>query len=287
MASPVQYHIQTDQGPERFFRFQTLTGQYRKEQRHLDGSVTGTYGWVDPNGVLRLFDYISDRAGYRIAQKRLFKVGPAVSDLVNLPSLGGEPLQFGFEVLPLEDGINVVEVNPKKTNPLLPTAPTNIPILPQIPGLISTFGPVNPDSKQSQATVFTGPPVLPPPPPIIVIEEEPEPVVIGAAGNQLPDPPKPRTRFVIGAAANGARVQRPLTKQSAVGASAVAPRRRPADSSRSVTVIGAAANSGSSSSRSRARQPEPSRNSNRGRSGIVIGLRHNNRRKRLVLPSMF
>ena len=74
LASPVQYHIQTDQGPERFFRFQTLTGQYRKEQRHLDGSVTGTYGWVDPNGVLRLFDYISDRAGYRIAQKRLFKV---------------------------------------------------------------------------------------------------------------------------------------------------------------------------------------------------------------------
>ena len=72
--SPVQYHIQTDQGPERFFRFQTTTGQYRKEQRHLDGSVTGTYGWVDPNGVLRLFDYISDDGGYRIDQKRLYKV---------------------------------------------------------------------------------------------------------------------------------------------------------------------------------------------------------------------
>ena len=69
--SPVQYHIQTDQGPERFFRFQTTTGQYRKEQRHLDGSVTGTYGWVDPNGVLRLFDYISGNTGYRIDQKRL------------------------------------------------------------------------------------------------------------------------------------------------------------------------------------------------------------------------
>ena len=74
-AAPVQqYHIQTDQGPERFFRFQTLTGQYRKEQRHLDGSVTGTYGWVDPNGVLRLFDYISDSQGYRIQEQRLFKV---------------------------------------------------------------------------------------------------------------------------------------------------------------------------------------------------------------------
>ena len=61
-------------GPTRFFRFQTLSGQYRKEQRHLDGSVTGTYGWVDPNGVLRLFDYISDAGGYRIEQTRLYKV---------------------------------------------------------------------------------------------------------------------------------------------------------------------------------------------------------------------
>ena len=69
-----QYHIQTDQGPNRFFRFQTNTGQYRSEQRHVDGSVTGTYGWVDPNGVLRLFDYISDAGGYRIEQQRLFKV---------------------------------------------------------------------------------------------------------------------------------------------------------------------------------------------------------------------
>ena len=29
-ANPnLQYHIQTDQGPERFFRFQTLSGQFR------------------------------------------------------------------------------------------------------------------------------------------------------------------------------------------------------------------------------------------------------------------
>ena len=63
-----------DEGPERFFRFQTETGQYREEKRHLDGSVTGTYGWVDPNGILRLFDYISDKDGYRIDQEREFKV---------------------------------------------------------------------------------------------------------------------------------------------------------------------------------------------------------------------
>merc|ERR1711936_878443 len=109
---PAQYHIQTDQGPTRFFRFQTLTGQYRKEQRHLDGSVTGTYGWVDPNGVLRLFDYISDDGGYRIDQKRLYKVGKPVNGVVKIPTLGEEDIELGFEVLPLDGGdLNVVEVN--------------------------------------------------------------------------------------------------------------------------------------------------------------------------------
>ncbi len=70
----LQYHIQTDQGEDRFFRFQTESGQYRKEHRRPDGSVVGSYGWVDPNGVFRLFDYISDDQGYRIKQSRLFKV---------------------------------------------------------------------------------------------------------------------------------------------------------------------------------------------------------------------
>ena len=71
---PIQYHIQTDQGPARYFRFQTQDGQFRREQRHPNGHVTGTYGWIDPNGVLRLYDYISDDGGYRIAQQRLYKV---------------------------------------------------------------------------------------------------------------------------------------------------------------------------------------------------------------------
>ncbi len=70
----LQYHVQTDQGDERFFRFQTESGQYRNEKRHPDGSVTGSYGWVDPTGVLRLFDYVSDAAGYRIVKQQLIKV---------------------------------------------------------------------------------------------------------------------------------------------------------------------------------------------------------------------
>lgn len=36
-----QYHIQTDEGPERYFRFQTNNGQFRKEKRLQDGTVIG------------------------------------------------------------------------------------------------------------------------------------------------------------------------------------------------------------------------------------------------------
>lgn len=36
-----QYHIQTDEGPERYFRFQTDNGQFRKERRLQDGTVIG------------------------------------------------------------------------------------------------------------------------------------------------------------------------------------------------------------------------------------------------------
>lgn len=36
-----QYHIQTDEGPERYFKYQTDNGQYRKEKRLQDGTVIG------------------------------------------------------------------------------------------------------------------------------------------------------------------------------------------------------------------------------------------------------
>jgi len=47
-----QYHIQTDEGPERYFRYQTLSGQYRKEKRLEDGTVIGSYAWIDDDGKL-------------------------------------------------------------------------------------------------------------------------------------------------------------------------------------------------------------------------------------------
>lgn len=57
-------------GPDRFFRYQTFNGQYRKERRMDDGTVIGSYGWVDPTGYLRMTDYIADQKGYRVLKSR-------------------------------------------------------------------------------------------------------------------------------------------------------------------------------------------------------------------------
>ncbi|XP_031841505.1 uncharacterized protein LOC116430741 isoform X2 [Nomia melanderi] len=73
--APTQYHIQTDEGPERHFRFQTLNGQYRKEKRLVDGTVIGTEGWLDPLGYLRLKDYVADSNGFRILRSKMVYVG--------------------------------------------------------------------------------------------------------------------------------------------------------------------------------------------------------------------
>ncbi|KAF5297797.1 hypothetical protein FQA39_LY11946 [Lamprigera yunnana] len=73
--SKAQYHIQTDEGPERYFRYQTISGQYRKEKRLEDGTVIGTYGWVDDDGIFRMRDYIADNAGYRILKSKNVFVG--------------------------------------------------------------------------------------------------------------------------------------------------------------------------------------------------------------------
>lgn len=39
--------------------------QYRSEQRHPNGTVTGNYGYVDPSGTPRKYRYIADEGGYR------------------------------------------------------------------------------------------------------------------------------------------------------------------------------------------------------------------------------
>ena len=72
--TPSQYHVQTDDGNQRFFKYQTWSGQYRKETRLDDGSVVGSYGWIDANGILRMYEYIADSKGYRVTKDRAFQV---------------------------------------------------------------------------------------------------------------------------------------------------------------------------------------------------------------------
>lgn len=110
-APNTQYHIQTDEGEERYFRYQTLTGQYRKEKRLQDGSVVGTYGWVDADGWLRLKDYVADDQGYRIVRSKKLYVGanPAVdsaaqpSKYVPSPAVPAAPYKPAYDYVPVVD----------------------------------------------------------------------------------------------------------------------------------------------------------------------------------------
>lgn len=70
-----QYHIQTDEGPERYFQYQTQSGQYRKEKRLEDGTIVGTSAWIDASGMLWLRDYMADNEGYRILRSKNLYVG--------------------------------------------------------------------------------------------------------------------------------------------------------------------------------------------------------------------
>ncbi|XP_049941392.1 uncharacterized protein LOC126418603 [Schistocerca serialis cubense] len=94
-ADAGQFHIQTDEGPERYFRYQTQSGQYRKEKRLQDGSVVGSYGWIGADGVLRLRDYVADNSGYRVVRTKSVYVGrdepigSALAKSKSAPSQGG------------------------------------------------------------------------------------------------------------------------------------------------------------------------------------------------------
>jgi len=183
-----QYHIQTDLGDDRFFRFQTHTGQYRKEILRPDGSQEGTYGWVDPNGVLRLFDYIADNFGYRIVKESLFKVGAAQPGAV-VSTRGGD-LELGFEVYPLDGapqgGLPSTRLH--LTEGSFGSTPGYT-----VSSLTSTSHHLNPNpiTKHEGATFFSGEPLPPPPPP-------PRKIVVGATSAALTPVPEVRDNIVVG-----------------------------------------------------------------------------------------
>ncbi|XP_044266293.1 uncharacterized protein LOC123012443 [Tribolium madens] len=135
-----QYHIQTDEGPERYFRYQTNSGQYRKEKRLDDGTVVGTYAWIDADGFLRQRDYIADNAGYRILKTKNLYVGrdtpiaQAIKSAKKVPASAGT-LVKGTTVAPptvsvtpyVEINQNSISSTPKPTPAYLPPSSTPAP----------------------------------------------------------------------------------------------------------------------------------------------------------------
>lgn len=258
----LQYHIQTDQGPNRFYRFQTSSGQFQKQHRNPDGSVYGSYGWVDPTGTLRLYEYVSDSGGYRIVKQSLYKVGKTVAGGYLLDTRAG-PLNLGFEVYPLDQGAtphalpgDLVVGGPSGFR-ALHTPEGDFGLTPsfQVQALHSTVGdPANPLSKQGQATFFE------PEAPLVlhhhhhhpIPEPEPEPIVIGYRRNDRPEAPaKAESRAIVIGYTDG---DRPVTRARAlprpaaaavVGAKRVGSTRRQgnASSRRSGIVIGRTAKS--------------------------------------------
>ncbi|XP_058122957.1 uncharacterized protein LOC131293945 [Anopheles ziemanni] len=104
-----QYHIQTDEGPERYFRYQTDNGQFRKEKRLQDGTVIGTDAWIDASGYLRQNDYIADHKGYRILKSKTVFVG---------------------RDRPIQDAIKVAKNKPADSGVLVPSDPSYEPPAP-------------------------------------------------------------------------------------------------------------------------------------------------------------
>lgn len=141
-----QYHIQTDEGPERYFRYQTHSGQYRKEKRLEDGTVIGSYGWIDQNGLLRLREYIADNEGYRIVKSKNVYVGR------------DRPIGQAINAAKKVPGVSETFVKPLLPKPVLPTTSFEAPkvsFLPTKPAFLPT---IYQESTPAPPTIYQGVP---------------------------------------------------------------------------------------------------------------------------------
>jgi len=201
-----------------------------------DGSQEGTYGWVDPNGVLRLFDFIADNQGYRIVKESLYKVG-SVNPGASLATRAGD-LEIGFDVYPLDGSVATTRLG---AGAGLPATRLHLPegALAATNGftvnsLVSTNQELapNPLSKQIGATYFSGAPAPPTPKRVVVgaeaaaaaVPQERDSFVIGHTAAQPSQPaaqPAPaRSGIVIGLSHNT-----PVVESRSPPAAAAAPQK--------------------------------------------------------------
>ncbi|KAK5646875.1 hypothetical protein RI129_005339 [Pyrocoelia pectoralis] len=66
-----QYNYQDNQRHTYKFGYEiedpkTNNVQFRNEQRHSNGSVTGSYGYLQPDGNIQVVHYVADQKGYRV-----------------------------------------------------------------------------------------------------------------------------------------------------------------------------------------------------------------------------
>lgn len=60
---------------------------YREEKRDAFGVVTGRYGYLDPNGIHRMVEYIADHNGYRArSTNQFFMESTPVASAPSTPS---------------------------------------------------------------------------------------------------------------------------------------------------------------------------------------------------------
>lgn len=70
-AEWVSYNIKEPEGPGTYsFGFdvedpETGNVQFRSEERHLNGTITGSYGYMTPDGYVHIVHYVADNLGYR------------------------------------------------------------------------------------------------------------------------------------------------------------------------------------------------------------------------------
>ncbi|KAL7645666.1 UNVERIFIED_CONTAM: hypothetical protein RMT77_004052 [Armadillidium vulgare] len=100
---------------------------FREEKRTKGGTISGSYGYVDPVGTLRITEYVADREGYR-ASLEVYKpihqigegptiiVGPLPADLRSLEGKNKEESVFERFKFPIEpfESLKVLKHSPAK-----------------------------------------------------------------------------------------------------------------------------------------------------------------------------
>lgn len=92
-----QYHTQNELGQ---YAYGYNDGYSSKsETKHANGLTEGSYSYVDPNGVLQQYKYLSDENGYRVTGTNL-PVAPAVPAAVEAPAAVPAAVEIAAAELP-------------------------------------------------------------------------------------------------------------------------------------------------------------------------------------------